>query len=79
MQNFEIIPGTIKLIHFKYDENSHILDITSNCGTVYRYFEVPVKIIQDLKKSDKPDDYYKNFIRNKFKRLIKTYDYSVMF
>jgi hypothetical protein len=77
MQNIEFLSGFVR--GCKYHEQQHILDITGNDGTVYQYFEVPESVLMEFIKSDNPGDYYKKFIRNKFRRLFKAYDYSVMY
>ena len=73
MQNIQITTGIIS--GYNYHQNNQILDITSNDGTMYQYFEVPENIIKELKNADKPGDYYRKCIRKKFKRLFKAYDY----
>ncbi len=77
MQTIEISSGIINA--YNYHDQNQILDITSNDGIVYQYFEVPENIIKDFLDADKPGDYYKKFIRNRFRRLFKAYDYSVLF
>lgn len=79
MQASDLVAGNLKLIGFDYHKNKKTLNITSNCGTVYQYFNVPEKIIDELKDADDPGNYYKTSIRGKFKRLFKAYDYSMMF
>jgi hypothetical protein len=79
MQTFDLVPGAIRLIGFDYHKKKQILDITSNCGTVYQYFDVPENTIVELENAKNPSDYYKTSIRNKFRRMFKAYDYSVMF
>ena len=77
MQTIETSNGLAGMVGFRYHENLQTLDITSNCGTVYQYFNVPQTIIDELKKADDKAAYYKDSIRGKFKRLFKAWDYSV--
>lgn len=79
MQALDLEPGTIRLMGFNYNQDRQTLDVTSNCGTVYQYFNVPEKVINELKQADDQGNFYKTTIRGKFKRLFKAYDYSVIF
>jgi hypothetical protein len=77
MQNRKLTSGFVRNI--RYNEQKQILDITGNDGTVYQYFEVPEAVHQEFFASEDPDGFYMKFIRNRFRRLFKAYDYSVMY
>ncbi|MCD4696036.1 MAG: KTSC domain-containing protein [Bacteroidales bacterium] len=76
MNTIEIASGIIRGCN--YHKQKQVLDITTIDGIVYQYFEVPENIISDFLNAEKPGVYYKNFIRKKFRRLFKSYDYSMM-
>ncbi len=73
MENYSLTPGTVQMLGYNYHENRQVLDITSNCGTVYQYFNVPENVITALQNADDQSDYYRKSIRNKFKRMFKAY------
>ena len=61
-----------------YHKTNQTLNVTTKDGFVYQYFEVPEKTINEFIETDKPGLYYANNIRKKFRRLFKTYDFSMM-
>ena len=78
MVNYNLTPGTVQIHGYNYHENRQVLDVASNCGTVYQYFNVPENVITALKNADNQSDYYRKSIRNKYKRMFKAYANSVI-
>ncbi len=62
---------------FLYRQRERILEITIKDGSVYQYFNVPEKIVNELKNTDNPDSFYEYEIKTRFRRLFKSYDYSL--
>lgn len=73
MENNLIVTDFIR--SYYYHKNMQVLDVTNNDGTVYQYFQVPEKTVDEFVSSEQPGIYYKNFIRKKFKRLFKRFEY----
>ncbi|HPE58072.1 MAG TPA: KTSC domain-containing protein [Bacteroidales bacterium] len=60
---------------YKYFNLNETLEIYVADGMVYQYFQVPEYIIEGLSEAKNKDFYYRRYIRTKFKRLFKTYNY----
>ncbi len=76
MQNIDPIYGKTYIKGYHYYKNRQVLDVTSNCGTVYQYFEVPETILKELSNAIDPGEYYRKNIRRKFRRMFKSYGFS---
>lgn len=61
--------------NLQYYQKSLRLELTMLDGTTYQYFNVPLKTVDELKESENPDNYYRNYIRYKYKRLFKKFSY----
>jgi len=66
MENIKFLSGFVR--RFKYHEHKQILDVTGKDGSVYQYFEVPENVMTELSKSNDPGEYYRKYIRNRFRR-----------
>ena len=57
--------------YFKSDQH---LDITTLDGFVFRYYNVPEEISDAFIKAENPGLFYMKMIRNKYKRLLRSFD-----
>lgn len=76
VENSKFFSGMVS--RCSYNEQNKTLEVTTNDGFVYRYFDVPADTILKLIESVNPGDFYNKNIRTKFKRLLKSFDYSVI-
>ena len=76
MPYIEISSGIMK--SYQYNKQSKTLYISDDGGFVYQYFEVPEVVIDDMLNSNEPGEYYKKNIRKRFRRLFKTFNYSML-
>jgi hypothetical protein len=63
---------------YNYDKVKKTLCLTFNDGYVYQYFGVPEQILTGLLNSEQPRSFYLNYIRNRYRRLLKTYNLEVL-
>ncbi len=54
---------------FKYDETAEILDVMFNKTGIYRYFDVPLDVVEGLRESSSKGSYMRSMI-------IDMYDYE---
>jgi hypothetical protein len=76
MLQYRQISGII--YSFDYNKEKKTLCLTFNDGYVYQYFGVPESILTGLQKSDRPRNFYMNHIRNRYRRLLKTFNLDVL-
>ena len=50
-----------------YDESTKILEIEFQTGLVYQYAGVPLKVYQELIRSDEIGKYFTDKVRNRFR------------
>ena len=50
-----------------YDESTKILEIEFQTGLVYQYAGVPLKVYQELLRSDEIGKYFIDKVRNRFR------------
>ncbi|NOX45588.1 MAG: KTSC domain-containing protein [Chlorobi bacterium] len=74
MDTIKTTSATIK--GYDYNGPNEVLDILTCDGTIYRYFDVPLKIFKGLLEGNDPGGYYQKNIRKKFRRLFKAYDFG---
>ncbi len=72
METLKFPSGIVKA--FNYDRPRQYLDVITRDGFVFRYFDVPESTLENFKKSENPGIYYMKMIRNKYKRLFRSFD-----
>ncbi|GAA4449804.1 MAG: KTSC domain-containing protein [Chitinophagaceae bacterium] len=60
------MPSTV-IASFDYQDAQHVLDIRFHSGRVYRYENVPLAIVEALRRARSKGSYYNRQIRNKFR------------
>ena len=73
---FKKLDNSNGLIHSAgYFHKNNYLEIALFDGTIYQYFNVPYKTFIELLDADNPDEFYRQNIRNNYKRLFKRFSF----
>jgi len=70
MKTFKSNSGIVK--GYVYNQNDHVLDITTYDGLIYQYYDVPENTMNEFLGTDQPGIFYKNVIRKKYKRMCRS-------
>lgn len=64
---FPLLKSTSNVIRsFDYDSNTQILRVEFNSGSIYKYYDVPAKVYQELKSAPSVGQYFNTHIREKY-------------